>query len=63
MPPALQASRGTVRASGNFNASADAEALQKAMKGLGKVPSRCESLAPLLDLQLLVQQPVTPPAY
>lgn len=29
------ASRGTVKASGNFNASADAEVLQKAMKGLG----------------------------
>lgn len=29
------ASRGTVKASGNFNASADAEALHKAMKGLG----------------------------
>ncbi|XP_077380927.1 annexin A5b [Festucalex cinctus] len=29
------ASRGTVKASGNFNASADAEALYKAMKGLG----------------------------
>lgn len=32
----LQASRGTVKASGNFNASADAEVLYKAMKGLGK---------------------------
>uniref|UniRef100_A0A671YT99 Annexin n=1 Tax=Sparus aurata TaxID=8175 RepID=A0A671YT99_SPAAU len=31
----LQASRGTVKASGNFNASADAEALYKSMKGLG----------------------------
>ncbi|KAG7221903.1 hypothetical protein INR49_016929 [Caranx melampygus] len=31
----LQASRGTVKASGNFNASADAEVLHKAMKGLG----------------------------
>ncbi|XP_070783017.1 annexin A5b isoform X2 [Enoplosus armatus] len=31
----LQASRGTVKASGNFNASADAEVLYKAMKGLG----------------------------
>uniref|UniRef100_A0A665TD34 Annexin n=1 Tax=Echeneis naucrates TaxID=173247 RepID=A0A665TD34_ECHNA len=30
-----QASRGTVKASGNFNASADAEVLHKAMKGLG----------------------------
>ncbi|TKS68407.1 Annexin A5 [Collichthys lucidus] len=30
-----QASRGTVKASGNFNASADAEVLYKAMKGLG----------------------------
>ncbi|GAA6234352.1 annexin A10 isoform X1 [Lates japonicus] len=29
------ASRGTVKASGNFNASADAEVLYKAMKGLG----------------------------
>ncbi|KAM8773336.1 annexin A5b [Acanthopagrus schlegelii] len=29
------ASRGTVKASGNFNASADAEALYKSMKGLG----------------------------
>ncbi|XP_071360775.1 annexin A5b isoform X2 [Trachinotus anak] len=29
------ASRGTVKASGNFNASADAEVLHKAMKGLG----------------------------
>lgn len=29
------ASRGTVKASGNFNASADAEILYKAMKGLG----------------------------
>lgn len=32
-----QASRGTVKASGNFNASADAEVLYKAMKGLGKM--------------------------
>ncbi|XP_041821731.1 annexin A5b isoform X1 [Chelmon rostratus] len=31
----LQASKGTVKASGNFNASADAEVLYKAMKGLG----------------------------
>uniref|UniRef100_A0A672ZV64 Annexin n=1 Tax=Sphaeramia orbicularis TaxID=375764 RepID=A0A672ZV64_9TELE len=31
----LQAARGTVKASPNFNASADAEVLQKAMKGLG----------------------------
>ncbi|XP_010748116.3 annexin A5b isoform X1 [Larimichthys crocea] len=31
----FQASRGTVKASGNFNASADAEVLYKAMKGLG----------------------------
>ncbi|XP_018546431.1 annexin A5b isoform X2 [Lates calcarifer] len=31
----LQASRGTVKASGNFNAGADAEVLYKAMKGLG----------------------------
>lgn len=33
----LQASKGTVKASGNFNASADAEVLYKAMKGLGKM--------------------------
>lgn len=33
----LQASRGTVKASGNFNAGADAEVLYKAMKGLGKM--------------------------
>lgn len=32
-----QASRGTVKASRNFNASADAEVLYKAMKGLGKM--------------------------
>uniref|UniRef100_A0A672GRT6 Annexin n=1 Tax=Salarias fasciatus TaxID=181472 RepID=A0A672GRT6_SALFA len=31
----FQASRGTVKPNGNFNASADAEALHKAMKGLG----------------------------
>uniref|UniRef100_A0A3Q3A6Y0 Annexin n=1 Tax=Kryptolebias marmoratus TaxID=37003 RepID=A0A3Q3A6Y0_KRYMA len=31
----LQAGRGTVKASANFNASADAEVLHKAMKGLG----------------------------
>uniref|UniRef100_A0A667Z037 Annexin n=1 Tax=Myripristis murdjan TaxID=586833 RepID=A0A667Z037_9TELE len=31
----LQASRGTVKASGNFNANEDAETLYKAMKGLG----------------------------
>ncbi|XP_023265284.1 annexin A5-like isoform X1 [Seriola lalandi dorsalis] len=31
----LQASRGTVKASGNFKASEDAEVLHKAMKGLG----------------------------
>lgn len=33
----LQASRGTVKPSGNFNSSADAEVLYKAMKGLGKM--------------------------
>lgn len=37
----LQASRGTVKASGNFNANADAEALHKAMKGLGKMLVCC----------------------
>uniref|UniRef100_A0A8C5HA51 Annexin n=1 Tax=Gouania willdenowi TaxID=441366 RepID=A0A8C5HA51_GOUWI len=31
----FQANRGTVRPSGNFNSSADAEALRKAMRGLG----------------------------
>ncbi|KAM9792320.1 annexin A5b [Neosynchiropus ocellatus] len=35
MSPLLQANRGTVRPSGNFNSSADAEVLHKAMKGLG----------------------------
>ena len=33
----LQASRGTVKASADFSASADAEVLYKAMKGLGKM--------------------------
>lgn len=33
----FQATRGTVKASTNFKASADAEVLQKAMKGLGKI--------------------------
>lgn len=37
----LQASRGTVKASGNFNAGADAEVLYKAMKGLGKMTLVC----------------------
>ncbi len=41
----LQASRGTVKASGNFSASADAEVLHKAMKGLGKMLTHAELLA------------------
>ncbi|PWA27217.1 hypothetical protein CCH79_00013894 [Gambusia affinis] len=38
-PPKIfkMATRGTVKASANFNASADAEVLHKAMKGLGKI--------------------------
>lgn len=35
----FQASKGTVKAAANFKASADAEVLHKAMKGIGKRPA------------------------
>lgn len=42
-----QASRGTVKTSANFNSSADADVLHKAMKGLGK-PSVCRRQSHLI---------------